>query len=153
MSKENAVRFMMMKDKDEDMKSAYDDIIRKYEGKKLSKAEWDMAIQEEVIPLAKKYGFDFTPENFTELLKTADGKLSDEELGEVVGGQGQFSVRHQRGMPFGDTTTYCDCAPDDATFITRYGQSPTDCPDYVCSNTDAPQRTCRHCKNSYTMLG
>lgn len=152
MSKENATRFMMMKDKDETIKNAFDAIMGKYEGKILSKDEQDKALREEIIPLAKEYGYEFTLEDFAKL--QADGKLSDEELGQITGGRGEFSKTYTCHFLTGTTilhNTYsCDYAPDDQTFETRYNQfQNNNCPDYKNPGIGAPQRICINCEHMH----
>lgn len=106
MSKENAFRFMLIKSKDKKIKSAFDVVLSKYQGKNLSEDEWD-SVLEEISLLAKKYGFDFTPEDLKELQKNTEGKLSDEELSEVTGGRGQIT-RH-RSFLWWESTDTCSC--------------------------------------------
>jgi hypothetical protein len=148
MSKENALRFMMNKDKDENLKSAYDAILNKYQRKNLSEDAWDGVLKEEIIPLAKKYGYDFTPEDLKQLQKPAEGKLSDEELDEVAGGQGQLTLtfrnRYHSIMTY---KAYCDYVPDDQTFRIRYDQYPTDCPNYVWFGNGNNVPMCKGCAN------
>jgi hypothetical protein len=122
---------MMIVEKDIEIKNAFNSIINKYEGTNLSKSEWDKVVQSEVIPFAKKYGYDFTLEDLAELQKTAGGKMSDEELDGVVGGRGEFSQIDKGWIYTMILTTFCNFMPDDQTFKTRYEEFPTDCPDYV----------------------
>jgi predicted ribosomally synthesized peptide with nif11-like leader len=153
MAKEDALRFMMIVEKDKEIKSAFNSIMTKYEGKNLSKDEWNKAIQNEVIPFAKKYGYDFTAEDLAELQRTTGEKVSDEELDQVVGGRGEFREYSSGWFYSAISTTFCDFAPDDQTFKTRYDQYLTDCPDYVWTGKGASQRLCAccaHCQNSIT---
>ncbi len=125
MSKDNAFRFMIIKNKDESIKSAYDAILSKYQGKNLSDNEWDDVLKEEIIPLAKEYGYDFTPEDLKELQKNAEGKLSDEELSEVTGGGRKYFWWESVD------TCYCEYAGhDDPAFLKHYSQEYADCPSY-----------------------
>ncbi|HEX2926372.1 MAG TPA: hypothetical protein VHP38_08985 [Ruminiclostridium sp.] len=155
MAKETALRFMMIVEKDKEIRIAFDSIMGKYEGKNLSKDEWDKVIQNEVIPFAKKYGYDFTPEDLAELQKTAGGKMSDEELDRVVGGRGEFSQIDKGWIYTMILTTFCDFMPDDQTFKTRYEEFPTDCPDYVWDGTPGCSKrmcaNCAHCQNSLSI--
>jgi predicted ribosomally synthesized peptide with nif11-like leader len=124
MSKENAIRFMMLRDKDDALKAGWSNIMGKYEGKNVSKDEWDKVLKEEVIPFAKEHGYDFSPEDLKELEKPAEGRLSDEELGRVAGGFGDWVIE---GIRF-----YCDRVPDDQTFFKRVtGGSNNGCPDFI----------------------
>jgi C-terminal processing protease CtpA/Prc len=117
MSKENAIRFLMMKDKDDSIKSAFNTITDKYAGRNLSEDERDKMLQEEIISLAKEYGYDFTPEDFKELQKPDAYRLSDKELDGVTGGRGQFvhvSVSH--GSTLYTITLSCKFMPNDMIF-------------------------------------
>ncbi len=67
MSKENLLRFMLFANRDENVKSTYEAILRKYEENDLPEAEREKIMQEELIALAGKHGFDVSPENFGEL--------------------------------------------------------------------------------------
>jgi hypothetical protein len=152
MSKENALRFMIIKDKDESIKNAYDSVIGKHREKNLSEAEQDNVLREEIVSLAKQCGFDFTPQEMIDLKETAKGKLSDEELDEIVGGRGGFSRSLSITFDFPHlynltATTCCDSAPDDNTFRKRYMQSITDCPNYIWSNYGSDYHACNTCKN------
>lgn len=151
MAKEDALRFMVVMEKDEKIKSAFNSIMHKYEGMNLSKDEWDKAIKNEVIPFAKKNGFDFIPEDLAELQKTAGGEISDEELDQVAGGRGEFSETiYSMFVSHVERRMACDFAPDDQTFKTRYYQNPTDCPDFVSTNSWA--RTCLLCAH-FNIIG
>ena len=91
MSKEQAMRFMLLTEADEDLKREYRGIVNRYEVKNLTEQEQEKIILEEVIPLAKSKGYDFSLGDFQELLQPAKKQLTDEELDEAVGGRGQFS--------------------------------------------------------------
>ncbi|HEX2926373.1 MAG TPA: hypothetical protein VHP38_08990 [Ruminiclostridium sp.] len=152
MAKEDALRFMVIKEKDTEIKSAFDSLMGKYEGKNLSKDEWVKVIQKEVIPFANKYGYDFTSEDLAELQKA---KMSDEELDQVVGGRGQFTQTNTYQTMFGTiSNTYtmaCDLAPDDQTFTARFHQGPSlDCPDYVYIGRGCHLRACMSCAHLQT---
>jgi hypothetical protein len=150
MSKENAIRFMMMKDKDEAIKSAFDAILSKCDGKILSKDDQDKVLREEVIPLAKKYGFDFTSDDLDKAQNAFVGRLSDEELDQIAGGKGQFTETFF-GQIHGLISTYtCDYAPDDQTLETYYNQLSTGCPDYVHLDHVANLRMCVCCANLHS---
>jgi hypothetical protein len=103
-------------------------------------------LQKDVIPLAKKHGCDFTPEDLAELQTT---KISDEELDQVVGGRGQFTQSNAFMTSHGaislTLTNTCDLAPDDQTLLARYNQWPTDCPDYVWVGIGSSYRSCANC--------
>ena len=147
MSKENAIRFMMVKDKDEAIKNAFDAIMGKYQGKILSKNDQDKVLKEEIIPLAKQYGYEFTLEDFAEL--QTEGKLSDEELGQITGGRGEYSDSHTLNSPFGPipvTTVFsCDYASDNETFRTRCKYGDTNCPDFEYNGNGDRRKICYNC--------
>ncbi|MDD4169456.1 MAG: hypothetical protein PHD36_04220 [Desulfotomaculaceae bacterium] len=88
MSKEQAIRFMMLTERDEELKGKYQGIVNKYEGKNFTEEKRKKIILEEVIPLAKTKGFDFSTGDFQELLQPAKKQLTDEELDQAVGGRG-----------------------------------------------------------------
>jgi hypothetical protein len=147
MSNESAIRFLILKEKDEAIKRAFDAIMAKIDAEEPS---WDKAIQEEVIPLAKKYGYDLSPEDFKALKKTAPERLEDEELDMVAGGRGQRQQisYYLNGWKLIDTE-YCDLAPDNQTFMARYNRYPdSGCPDYSYSHgCPIGDRHCLSCKN------
>jgi hypothetical protein len=118
----------------------------KYERKKLSEDEWDYILKEEIMPLAKKNGFDFTQEDFEQLQNPIEGKLSEEELDKVTGGRGEITLSFRNKYHHNITYhAYCDYVPDDQTFRMRYDQNPTDCPNFVpYGNYD---RICMRCEN------
>jgi hypothetical protein len=149
MSKENAIRFIEMKERNENIKSAFNSIMSKYEGKSLSEAEWGNVIQKEVIPLAESSGYDFTLDDIKEL-QTSSLKLSDDEMSEVAGGRGQFTeTLDPYSEYFGRVViTYsnsCDYAPDDATFRARYYETTNSCPDYAFIGCGVRDHTCICC--------
>lgn len=149
MSKENALRFMLLMDKDEELERNYGNIRVKYEDQHLSEEERDKIVLEEVIPLAKAAGFDLSLEDMKALYKPVGRELADEELDEVVGGRGEFTITHQNTIGITRFTYYCELAPDNQTFIARKKASlGNDCPDYrwqgIGSNLD---RCCIECVN------
>lgn len=91
-SKEQAYRFMMFTEVNEDLKQRYQSIMSKFEGKDLTKEEQTEIIRTEVMPLAKSIGFDFGTEDFRELLQPATMQLTDEELDKAVGGLIEFTT-------------------------------------------------------------
>jgi hypothetical protein len=147
MSKENAFRFMMIKSKDEKIKNEFDAILCKYQGKNLSSDERDNML-EEICRLAKEYGYDFSPEDLMELQKNAEGKLSDEELSEVIGGKGCIIY-----SPYWWQTTdvySCEYVKDNSTFLDYYLQNHTNCPDYegrVCGICGSSYHQCSNCSH------
>jgi hypothetical protein len=149
MSKENAIRFLILKDKDESLKNAFDAIMGKYEGENISGDDLGKVICEEIIPLAKGYGYDLTPEDFMGLKKTPPERLEDEELDMVAGGRGQIDEYFTGATAtILANTICCNCTPDNQTFITRYNiYSDNHCPDYSYVGRGRDQRICPCCKN------
>ena len=149
MSKENAMRFLMAKDKNENIKSALDTVLSKYEGINLSGDDWDKVLQEEVIPLAKTNGYDFSPKDLKEIQSDAGEKLSDEELDGISGGSGQFTIWHSFYSKFVIIRNIISCkyVPDDATFESRYYATQTDCSYYQYSGCGANIPSCVCCAN------
>lgn len=146
MSKENALRFMIAKDKDKTIKNEMNVIMDTYERENLSEDEWDRVLKEEIMPLAQKHGFDFSLEDFKQLQKPTEGKLSDEELDKVTGGRGEITLSFRnKYRHIISYHAYCDYAPDDQTFRMRYDQHPTDCPNFVPYGDY--DRICMRCEN------
>ena len=114
MSKEQAMRFMLLTEADEDLKREYRGIVNRYEVKNLTEQEQEKIILEEVIPLASSKGFDLSTEDFKELLQPVKKQLIDAELDQAVGGRGQFFD------PVGGYTFFCELTPDDETFWRIY---------------------------------
>jgi hypothetical protein len=145
MSKENAIRFLMAKDKDEGLKSAFKTIMDKYAGN-LSEDEIDKMLQEEIIPLAKEYGYDFTPEDFKELQKPDAHRLSDEKLDGVTGGRGQFVVPGvTKELNLFTITLSCDFMPCDEIFKRYLDQKQNGCNYFVPAGTQV--HACKSCAN------
>jgi hypothetical protein len=148
MSKENVIRFLMMKDKDESIKNAFDAIMGKYEGGNLSEDERGKMLQEEIIPLAKEYGYDFAPEDLKELQQPETYKLSDEELDGVTGGRGQYvhvSVTH--GSTLYTITLSCEFAPNDDIFRCYFNQDSNNCYEFVPTSPNRYPHACMRCAN------
>lgn len=144
MSKEQAIRFLLLTERDEELKSKYKGIVNKYEGKNLTEEEYEKIIPAEVIPLAKSLGFDFSAGDFRELLQPVKKQLTDEELDEAVGGRGQFS-RQFAPIEF---TYLCELAPDDETFRMYYEKYLHNCPNYEpLSQNSALTKCCDICKH------
>jgi hypothetical protein len=150
MSKENAIRFMMLIERDEEVKSKYDNIMGKLESKNLSHGDWDNVINEELIPFAKELGYEFSPEDMKELEKPADGTLSDEELERVVGGRAQFSCTDTYKNLNGNTVTRtvhrsCEIIRSDSVFKFEYFRHPHDCVNIAWRGTDSSLSGCEGC--------
>jgi hypothetical protein len=121
MSKENAVRFMLIRNRNEKIKSEYDDILSKYQGKKLSEDEQEN-VMNEICQLGEKYGLAFTLEDLKKLEDKADQALSEDELDEVNGGRGSLY-----STP--NTCVTCNYVKDDSTFD-YYFTLGNECPDF-----------------------
>ena len=134
MSKENVIRFMSLKEKDEELRRGYIGILEKYTGEELSQDEWDRIMLEEIIPFAKENGYDFTPEDVNELQKPAREGLSDEDLGQVVGGTRGFSIA---------------CAVENyQTFMFYFtGKQFNNCPSFTSQPGSPAIKLCVYCKN------
>ncbi len=146
MSKENAIRFLAAKSKDEKIKAEWDTILCKYREKNLSDDEQDSML-EEISRLAKKYGFDFAPKDLKQLQKNAKEKLSDDALSEVTGGKGQFN-RHRSFLWWESSDTcFCEYAKDDSTFVDYYCQSFTNCPNYEWRGYGLSTHQCDCCSH------
>jgi predicted ribosomally synthesized peptide with nif11-like leader len=146
MSKENAVRFLIAKDKDEDLKSAFKTTTDKYAGRNLSEDESYKMLQEEIIPLAKEYGYDFTPEDLKELQKPDAYQLSEEELDAVTGGLGQFiipSVTKEYNLY--TITLRCELVQSNEVFKIYFDQKKNGCNYFVPANTQ--DHACKNCAN------
>ncbi|MGI6711838.1 MAG: hypothetical protein ACOX4L_03765 [Bacillota bacterium] len=143
MSKEQAISFLLLTVRDEELKRKYKGILNKYEGKSLTEGEQKKIILEEVIPLAKSLGFDFSTEDFRELLQPVKKLLTDEELDEAVGGRGQFSEVYS----ILEFTYTCELAPDDETFRMYYMNNAQNCLSYEPLSQHIYKRCCDTCKH------
>ncbi len=110
--------------------------------------------KEEIIPLAKENGFDFSLEDMKELGKSNANTLSDDELEQVAGGRGQFSTSYSYYEQTIISTLFCELAPDDSTFITLYNSFPNNCLDFVhvgCGSSHIFCGNCKHLQGSMTV--
>jgi hypothetical protein len=82
MSKANAQKFIKLMEEDEKLKAQVEKIVGKHSKKNLTREAAEKLINEEIMPIAKQKGLEFT---YAELLNS-NGKLSDDELDKVVGG-------------------------------------------------------------------
>ena len=144
MSKEQAMRFMLLTEADEDLKREYRGIVNRYEVKNLTEQEQEKTILEEAIPLASSKGFDLSTEDFKELLQPVKKQLIDAELDQAVGGRGQFFD------PVGGYTFFCELTPDDETFWRIYkGSGRVYCPshEYCFPGMPYGRKSCITCKH------
>jgi len=90
MSKENAKLFYEELAKNEALQGKFEFIGKKYEGQKFDEVQMDLIYQNEILPIAKESGFEFTLAELKEykqdVTQPQSGKLSDEELDAVAGG-------------------------------------------------------------------
>lgn len=144
MSKEQALRFMLLTEGDEDLKREFRSIVNRYKVKNLTEQEQEKIILEEMIPLAGSKGFDLSTEDFKELLQSVEKQLTDAELGQAVGGRGQFFD------PVGGYTFFCELTPDDETFLRTYkGSGGVYCPSHEYRIPGMPygRKSCITCKH------
>ena len=91
MSKENVKLFYEELAKNEALQEKFKVIGKKYEGQTTDEVQMDLIYQNEILPIAKESGFEFTlaelKEYKQEVTQPQSGKVSDEELGAVAGGQ------------------------------------------------------------------
>jgi hypothetical protein len=104
---------------------------------------------EEISRLAKEYGYNFTPEDFEELRKNAEAKLSDEELSGVTGGRGQFTRGYTLKFSWWPEMETCSCeyAINDSALMRYYGQGDNQCPDYEWVGYGPVTHQCINCSH------
>ena len=74
-----------------DLKNKYLGVVSRGNLQTLDEAEKDKLFEREILPMAKEAGFEFSIVELKELqVSSKDGKLPDEELDQVVGGEAQF---------------------------------------------------------------
>ena len=107
MSKENAKLFYEELAKNEALQEKFKVIGKKYEGQTSDEVQMDLIYQNEILPIAKESGFEFTLAEFKEykqeVTQPQSGKLSDDELDNVAGGQGgnvPFDIGKLIQVPF-----------------------------------------------------
>jgi predicted ribosomally synthesized peptide with nif11-like leader len=89
MSIESAMRFFMSMEMNSELKNKYLGVISDVQ--KHDEAEKDKVIEQEILPLAKEAGFEFSIAELKEFQATLkEGKLSDDDLEQVVGGYVQL---------------------------------------------------------------
>lgn len=82
-SKVNAQKFVNLMQEDESLKAQVKEIVGKYNTGNFTKEVAEKLINNEIIPIAKARGLDFS---FAELQNPNDGELSDSDLEKVLGG-------------------------------------------------------------------
>jgi len=113
MSKENVKLFYEALAKDKALQEKAIAIGKKYESQKLDDAKTNFIYQQELVPLAKDAGYDFTlaelQEYASEIKKPGMREVSEEELTAVAGGQAcACAVPGFGGIT--DTDMACICA-------------------------------------------
>lgn len=142
MPKEQVLRSIVFTERDEELRRKYQSIVDKYEGKGLTEEEYERAVWDEVISLAKGIGFDTGTGNFRELLYDSK-QLTDEELDAAVGGKGQFTR-----MDADYTYTYsCELVTGDATFLLYLFNRIRGCANYQWDESASNTRSCADCKH------
>jgi hypothetical protein len=143
MSKENAVQFITLVEENDELKEKYFGLIIKYFGQKLSQHEQDKIFIDEILPMAKEAGFEFTLDEFKQTQTSSIGaQLSNEELEKVVAGaDGAYSA-----------DMWCDVA-DNSTMekallagIGNY-DGMYKCPKFEPDKNYRYSYSCRTCKN------
>jgi predicted ribosomally synthesized peptide with nif11-like leader len=90
MSKENVKKFYEALAEDKALQAKSIAIGKKYEGQKLDEAQSNLIYQEELVPLAKDAGYDFTLAELKEYgaadKESGMREVSEEELAAVAGG-------------------------------------------------------------------
>ncbi|HHW47907.1 MAG TPA: Nif11 family protein [Clostridiaceae bacterium] len=96
MSEENVKLFYEMLAENRDLQEKVKKAGEKYTGQNMDKETVELIMQNELLPLAKEAGFEFTLEELKEFAQInyqgETGMLSDDELNAVVGGAGACVV-------------------------------------------------------------
>jgi|GEM_PF-6753879 len=141
MSKENAMRFFILLERKSNLKDKYMTIIDEME--KLDEAERDKLIELQILPMATEAGFEFSIADFKEFMVSINtGKLSDDELEQVVGGYVQVRV---------NACVHC-FKLDDASLVQKAINSngfDYVCPSYKYHPHYAMTNTCESCEYGY----
>jgi hypothetical protein len=94
----------------------------------------------EQIDAVRGQRLDISTEDLTEMEKTKECKLSEEQLDEVTGGDWAF-------ITYGGTTYTCIQLEDNDTFYNYFERGGTnDCPHYSPDRPDVFGRSCRYCE-------
>ncbi len=115
MSKENVKLFYEALAKDPAMQEKSKAIAQRHQGQKLDPAQLDMIFQQELMPLAKGAGYDFTLDELKEYAretgKIGPREVSEEELAAVAGGATCACAIYGQGYGTdGDVTCVCPAA-------------------------------------------
>ncbi len=144
MSKDNFFRFIMLTDLDKDLKKKYEEIMDKCKFKTLTKGNWDKVIKEELIPLAKENGFEFSLEDMKEQEKPTYGEISDDDLEQVAGGRAEYTHTYNFGKGDIRKKYSCEFASDESTFELIFNLN-SRCPNY--SERVSAGVSCSSCNN------
>lgn len=141
MSKESAMRFFILLERNQDLKSKYEGVVSEME--KVDEAEKDKLVEGRILPMAKEAGFEFGIADFKEFLVSLNnGELSDDELEQVVGGYVQVRV---------SACVHC-WKYDDASMVQKAIDSNGFdylCPEYKYHPHFAMTNTCESCQYGY----
>jgi predicted ribosomally synthesized peptide with nif11-like leader len=91
MSVESVKKFYEAVARDEELKSKFAELTKKYQGQPMDAAKAMNVIEQEAMPIAKQMGYSFSIEDlksYGQAMQQAkiNGELSDEELRVVAGG-------------------------------------------------------------------
>lgn len=96
MSKENVKLFYGALTENKNLQEKITKANEKYAGQKIDKETIELILQDELLPIAKEAGFEFTLDELKEYewenKQSAAGRLSDDELTAVAGGTGACVV-------------------------------------------------------------
>ncbi|MGI6358363.1 MAG: hypothetical protein ACOX2K_06705 [Bacillota bacterium] len=135
-AKQQALRFILLTEVDEELKQKYQDLTNQLERKQSTGEDWERIVLDQVIPLAKGVGFDFSVGDFREMLQLAHRQLTDEELNRAVGGAAQIGPLS------------CELVPDKATFRARLKRwYDSECPHFSRQWDGTVSTTCWDCKH------
>ncbi len=92
MAKENVKLFYEALAADKNLQNKVIKTNEKYNGQQIDKETFEQIFKKEFLPIAKEAGFDFTWEEFIEVMEENKDtkKISDDELVAVAGGTGNL---------------------------------------------------------------
>ncbi len=126
MSKENVKLFYEILSKDKSLQEKTTAIGKKYAGQKLDETQMEVIYQKELIPLAKKEGYDFTlteiQDYASETKKPAMREISEEELATVAGGEYCMCVIQGIGNYHAGMGASCACTLGGFGDLDYYGK-------------------------------
>lgn len=119
MSKENALRFMLLTEEDQALRDKCNGATDRCAGWVLTEEERERVIREEIMPAAKSVGCEFSLEEFLEALP-GSRPLADDELDKAVGGRGQYTHTYRFPTSSHSITYVCEKAPNDTAFLRAF---------------------------------